>query len=146
MQVTEHALKIQIQKRHHDKHEQATPQNGIKEGNQGKWLMGGGASRCLWQLQVAAVLLCKLAGAYLPHTIVHITYSLRCHLGGQRPHLGRRAFGAVGRHISIDWWQHLPSANQPPTCPPTTATQQLRCTNCQGVEDTKYMIAYLWKH
>ena len=49
MQVTEHALKIQIQKRHHDKHEQATPQNGIKEGNQGKWLMVGGASRCLWQ-------------------------------------------------------------------------------------------------
>ena len=27
-------------------------------------------------VQVAAALLCKLAGAYLRHTIVHITYSL----------------------------------------------------------------------
>ena len=50
-----------------------------------------------WQLP----LLCKLAGAYLPRTIVHITYSLDALLpfGDQRPHLGRRAFGAVGRHI-----------------------------------------------
>ena len=64
---------------HHDKHDQGTLQTGMKEGNQGKWLMGGGASRCLQHalaVQVAAVPLCKLAGAYLPHTIVHITYSL----------------------------------------------------------------------
>ena len=96
---------------------------------------------------------CPIVEAYLPpvHTIVHITYSLlRCHLAGQRPHLGRRAFGAVGRHISTDRLvatpaqyhragaRGMPSTNQPPTCPPTTATRQLRCPNChQGVEGTK---------
>ena len=128
MQVTEHALKIQIQKRHHDKHEQATPQNGIKEGNQGKWLMGGGASRCLWQLQVAAVLLCKLAGAYLPHTIVHITYSLRCHLGGQRPtwageHLEQWGdiSASIGGNTCPAPATHLPTHN----CHPTTQMPKL---------------------
>ena len=100
--------------------------------------MGGEVRAGAVAAQVAAALLCKLAGAYLPHTIVHITYSLDALLpfGDQRPHLGRRAFGAVGRHISIDWWQHLPSTNHPPAHPqlphsPNNSDAQI--PYCQGV-------------
>ena len=48
-----------------------------------------------------------------------------CHLVDQRPHLGRRAFGAVGRHIRthrLPGWATPRCTCPPATCPPTTAT------------------------
>ena len=84
---------------------------------------GGGASRC----RVPAALLCELAGAYLPGTIVHITYSLDALLPFGRPAapLGQESIWSSGRHIRthrLPGWATPRCTCPPATCPPTTAT------------------------
>ena len=94
-------------------------------------------------VQVAAALLCKLAGAYLRHTIVHITYSLDAIWAASGPtwpgeHLEQ--LGDRGAHIRrIDCQWHLPTAAHHPPAHPQLANSQI--TYFQWVEDINNVIA-----
>ena len=94
-------------------------------------------------VQVAAALLCKLAGAYLRHTIVHITYSLDAIWAASGPtwpgeHLEQ--LGDRGAHIRrIDCRWHLPTAAHHPPAHPQLANSQI--THFQWVEDINNVIA-----
>ena len=80
-------------------------------------------------MPVPAAPLCKLAGAYLPLTIVHITYSLDALLllpfGRPAAPLGQESIWSSGRHIRthrLPGWATPRCTCPPATCPPTTAT------------------------
>ena len=99
------------------------PQNGIKGEIRASGWWVRGVSRCHGRPGGSCPIVQARRCLPAPHHCPHYLFT-GCHLGGQRPHLARRAFGAVGGQGSTYQTHRLPvtpaHSCPPPTCPPTT--------------------------